>query len=682
MGYTAIEDMRRNNRARFGKDVGPFCPISTGSEAEGFDLKSAALRFLDIRCEGLRFDAQITAEEVRTGRCQGTSLAPDQIPYNMQMDVDRLCLRNELARFIDSGVASDAYTVYYAWLEMFMGSYGRSQTMVELLSEFESNASSLLMSHRDHYSHSVYVFVLGLAIYETNAGFRETFHRFYGFGAGQDHEAACFFLRYWGLTALFHDIGYPFEIPFEQLLSYFEVDRKQRGKGSVYIAFQDIEALIRIGEEDGGQLERLFERPFTDLPELLAFGITDRLGSVYRLTEVQMDRVIRNKPVHPEYNNYYMDHAFFSACRLYQEIIRIQGAEALTRAHVDALCAIMLHNSMFKFAVAFYKTGKYPPLSMSLHPLAWLLMLCDELQCWDRIAYGRNSRTELHPISADFDFSGNAIHATYGFDEEERPKIRDYEKKYMAWRDQGGKDKPPRLKAYSDMAEKEQRFTTDIGRIVDLTGYPLSVDTVLRPIDRGAKHTYLSSSSFLHLYDFAVALHARYLQGDGETSVTAEEMEQNFNAISLEYKILNINQARSFDRYLNAIGCFYTDRPVDFEPLRGFTPEMVGVFAPMEHVRWVRDHQAMGWTPGNEYETLPLGETSLPEKKARQDLREQLRMHALTMDPSATDEEILRHYETLSEADQGKDYLPFNRMLGLMKKFDGARIYMLGRDDV
>ena len=100
----------------------------------------------------------------------------------MQMDLDRLCLKNEIAKFIDSGVAEDAYTVYYCYLEMFMGTYGRSKKMVELLSEFESNGSSLLMKHRDHYSHSVYVFALGLAIYETNDGFREAFNASTVFG--------------------------------------------------------------------------------------------------------------------------------------------------------------------------------------------------------------------------------------------------------------------------------------------------------------------------------------------------------------------------------------------------------------------------------------------------------------------------------------------------------------------
>jgi hypothetical protein len=90
----------------------------------------------------------------------------------------------------------------------------------------------------------------------------------------------------------------------------------------------------------------------------------------------------------------------------------------LTNAHVDALTAIMLHNSLYKFAIAFYKDPekKKAPFKKELHPLAWLLMLCDELQCWDRTAYGRNSRTELHPLGADFHFSHNSIHSVYHYD--------------------------------------------------------------------------------------------------------------------------------------------------------------------------------------------------------------------------------------------------------------------------
>ena len=684
MSYTALAAMRKKNRERFGRDLGPFSPALFPGEETGTDLKSAALRFLERRCRDLRFDPDKEQEEARTGQYLGTSLLPRQIPYNMQMDIDRLCLKNELAKFIDSGVAEDAYTVYYCYLEMFVGEYGRSQNMVELLSEFESNASSLLMKHRDHYSHSVYVFAMGLAVYEMNADFRKTFSRFYHLASPDGPEAAAFFLKYWGLTALFHDIGYPFEIPFEQVISYFEVDLKKREKGLMYIAYNDLEQFTAIGKKESARLEELYGRRFSSVCELLAFGISRRLSAAYGITEERLLEVISGKPLHPEKNGYYMDHAFFSASRLYRELVSVPDAEPLTEAHVDVLTAIMLHNSLYKFAIAFYKSSdpvkRKPPLRAELHPLAWLLMLCDELQCWDRTAYGRNSRTELHPMAADFHFSGNAIHGVYHYDIEEKNKIHKFWENYFDWESAADGSEPPRLKDYSDIAAKEQRFRADVESIVDLTGFPLYVDSDLRYVDRKVKHTYLSSSSFLHIYDFAVALNARYNYQGREDEVSVSQLEDEFNALSLEYKLLNINQVRSFARYLNAIDCFYTDKPVDFDVLKAFTAEMTEVFAPMEHVRWVRDHQQAGWRHGDEYEFLPLPDSAGEEKTVRRALREQFRRHKLTLNADAAEEEILAHYEILSPEDQGKDWLPFNSMLRLLRKYDGLRIYQLSKD--
>jgi len=177
MAYSAIEKMRKKNEQIFGMDVGPMQPALSAGAATGFDLKSAALRFLHERCEGLLFDRQIEEDEEKTGRYRGASLAPGQIPYNMQMDINRLCLERELERFLDSAATQDAYTVFYCFLEIFFGNYGKYKKGAELLSEYETNGSSLLMRHRDHYSHSVFVFALGLAIYETNESFRRAFNR-------------------------------------------------------------------------------------------------------------------------------------------------------------------------------------------------------------------------------------------------------------------------------------------------------------------------------------------------------------------------------------------------------------------------------------------------------------------------------------------------------------------------
>ena len=676
MAYTAIENMREINEARFGSDVGPMQPPLYTNRRRRNDLKSAALRFLHNRCEELRFDASKEAEETRTGVYQGQSLKAGQIPYNMQMDLDRLCLEKALETFIDSGVAEDAYAVYYCYLEMFLGQYKNSKKMVELLSEYEANGSSLLMKHRDHYSHSVYVFALGLAIYETNEAYRRSFRAFYHWKDKPDNEVANLFLEYWGLTSLFHDIGYPFELPFEQVLSYFEVDNQERGKGCLYLAYHDVEALTGLDEVAKTHFETLYRRRFETTSELLAWDITEKLGEPYGFSEEYLLDVLNRKPTEPNRFGYFMDHAFFSASRLYRELAEELGAENLTPLHIDVLSAIMLHNSLYKFAIAFYKDKKpekrKAPLRMELHPLAWLLMLCDELQCWDRTAYGRNSRKELHPLTASFDFSHQAISAVYAYDAAEREKIETYERQRAAY-EADPTLKKPRLKAYSDMAGDKPDFTVDIERIVDTSAIPLTVRSQLRRVDQENKRTYLSSSNFLHFFDFAVALHARNMPG----KPSREEMLDKFYSCSLEYRLSTLGRTRHFAAYLNAIGCFYTDKPVDFELVTRFSANDAAIFAPMEHERWVREHQAMGWRYGKDYETLPLDVPPEEEKASRAALREQLRCHKLCMDGNPTHDEIRAHYQRLPRTYQDLDWKPFNRLLQLLKEDDGSRIYRL-----
>ena len=682
--YTALKQMREMNQRDFGPGIGPREPYLYQSKK--LDLKTASLRFLHNRCEELRFRPDMEKAEKKDGKWRGTSIAPCQIPYNMQMDIDRLCLERELERFIDSGIAEDAYTVYYCYLEMFFGRYGKSKKMVELLSEFESNGSSLLLKHRDHYSHSVYVFALGLAIYETNKPFRTAFKTFYHFdprdtNKAEDRKAAAFFLEYWGLTSLFHDIGYPFELPFEQVMSYFEVNHKKRGDSSLLVAYRNVDVLTRLGDAAAEQFQKIYGRSFHSVTELLAFDITQKLGKTYGFTEGYLMNVLENKPTHPERFGCFMDHAIFSAARLYAELADTFGDD-LNAAHVDALSAILLHNSLYKFSIAFYKDPSMdkPTLSMDQHPLAYLLMLCDELQCWDRTAYGRNSRTELQPMSVEFDFRGSQIRANYIFDEDEHDKIQAYKEACRQWKKNGCTGDEPRLKAYSDMAGEKKRFQRDIERIVNTDGIPLNIRCTTAAASYENKHIYLSSSNFLHIHDFAVALNARYTYDGREDSVAPEQLEKEFETLSLEYKLLNINQVKSFSRYLHVINCFYTDRPVGFSMLKIFTWEQICQFAPLEHERWVRDRQSMGWQYGDAYEKakVPRGYS---EKEYHKMLREHMRTHVLAMDGDLKSEEIWAHYEQLPEEEKMKDWKPFNCMLKLIRKFDGVRIYELETDE-
>ena len=692
MGYSAIEKMRQKNMTEFGFDTGPYQPEFRARD--GLDLKSAALRFLHNRCEDLLFDKKLEEKEEKEGILYGKSLKAGQIPYNMQMDINRLCLERELEEFIESGNADDAYTVYYCFFELFSaGRFGKVKTMIELLSEFESNGSALLMKHRDHYSHSVYVFTLGLAIYETNENFRKAYKSFYHFDTDEanteeDRKAAHHFITYWGMTALFHDIGYPFELPFEQVLSYFEVAGQNRGGDNPYLTYCNMSPLIGFSDEEKETFEKLYGKTFSNVEELFAHVITEILGKEYGFSEGHLYQIIHRKPTSPENFAYHIDHAYFSAVRLYNEMANTTvGLSAFKKEHLDSLTAILLHNSLFKKTILVDESDtrkvRKAPLRMEAFPLAFLLFLCDELQCWDRTAYGRNSRLEMHPLSVDIDFSGNAIRADYYYDREEQEKIDSFRLIYQNWEQNGEQGKPPRLKEYSDMSEKEAKFRKDIEEIVDTSGIPLTVHAGVKDADRSSKRIYLSSSNFLHLYDFAVTLNGRYTYNGAESEVPAEQLEAEFETLSLEYQISNINQAKSFAKYLNALDCFYTDKPVNYDMLPAFTPEQADIIAAMEHERWIREKIAMGWHYGDDYEHIPLDRVTFTggkdEKNIRTMLREQFRMHKLALDGTPTTEEIRSHYLSLMQSEKEKDYEPFNSMLKLIKKFDGLRIYRLPR---
>lgn len=642
-------------------------------------LEGAAAAFIRESCEGLRFSPEKTKQEDPANKKYlGTSLKENEIPYNMQMDIDRLCLENAVDRFLKSSKSEDAFDVYFCYLEMFVGDYEKTRRMIELLSEFETNGSGLLMKHRDHYSHSVYVFILGLAIYETNSIFREKYNSYYDLKDA--HEAACHYLQYWGLASLFHDIGYPFELPFEQVASYFEVNGNKR-ESRPYVAYRALQPFIEIDAPVDGVLSGFFGgEKFKTTNELFAHILTEKLADTYSFTESQMLTYLEEKPTEPNKFNHFMDHAYFSAAVLFKKLFCEMGCR-IRMEHLDALTAILMHNSLYKFCIANYKSDQAIPFKAELHPLAYMLMLCDELQCWDRTAYGRNSRRELHPMGCSFDLTDHTIKAAYLFDEKETAKINGYKDAYIKWLT-GEQEGKPKLKAYSEMYEKGSKgisgFREDIGRIVDLSEIKLDVETGLAVNVHLKNPKFLSNSNFINLYYFAMILNGRWgneewkkakASGQEEKYFTDEKMmdkfADSFKKLSLEYKLSNINQAKAFARYMNEIGCFYTDKPVEFEMVEEFTADELLKISILEHQRWLQEHYDMGWEYGE------------PDKADR-DLARRHRDMIPDFDLSQAEvsgEQAMANYKRLDKGEQDKDTEPMECMLAMLKMLDGLRIY-------
>jgi hypothetical protein len=564
----------------------------------------------------------------------------------------------------------------------------------------------------------VYIFTLGLAIYESNYTYQTIYNNFYKLK--DKHEAACHYLKYWGQASLFHDIGYPFEIPFEQVASYFEVAGDERKKRP-FVSYRNLESYIKIDKVVQRKIRKLYNldtnKILTNTNELFAYALSEKLSDEYYFSEQEMLHYLQRKPVEPNEFNHYMDHAYFSATVLFRKLF-CELQMDLTEGYMDALTAIILHNSLYKFSVAFYKEAGNIPFKAELHPLAYMLMLCDEVQCWDRIAYGRNSKRELHPMGCRFEFSNDTIKATYIYDENEKKKIERFKNEYKEWKkaDEEKRGKKPKLKAYSGMFLKDENgvsdFLGDIQKIVDLTEIKLEVETELGSRENSSGR-YLSDSNFLNLYHFALVLHGRWgrmdawnrakKKGEEEKFLSNEkrikEFEDEFDKLSLEYKLSNINQAKAFAKYMNEIGCFYTDKPVEFDLVTEFSGIELQKIGPLEHQRWLQEHIDMGWdfvekseleeiAKGNVKKNTGLTDEASEEfnkefKKELEKEREQRRQHWDMIQnydftkPEVSSEQVKENYKRLAQEEKDKDTAPMECMLAMLKVFDGIRIYRL-----
>lgn len=653
MGYTALQKMREENNKLYGIDF-PQEPQDLSKKKRIGNIEREALRFLHDTCEDLGFSDRDEA----AGHYTGKGIRPDQIPFNMEKDIDRICLENAVHRFMRSGVAQDAFDVYFCYLSMFIGNYGSSRKLVELLAEFETNASVLLMKHRDHYSHSVYVFILGLAIYERNTKVREAYKSYYELE--DERTAAHHFLKYWGLAALFHDIGYPFELPFEQVKSYFG----DTIKGVPFVAYKGMENYIRLSDGERKCLEQILGTALSQgtINEVLAVNISKKLEKYYgKSAEELQTKVLDLKPCSPEDFKGYMDHAYFSGVLLLRKLLEVmeETGNRITATDIDAITAIVLHNSMYKFSITDITDEKINTpekrFDIYMHPLAYILMLCDELQCWDRTSYGQNSRQELHAMWCDLEFEQDTVKAIYYFDEG-----LEYKKAYAKG-------------TYRKMTDEKGSFLKDIEDIIRINRddtMRLKIEAHFAKNDRAGR-LHISNSSFLHLYNFAVALNGRYSYGN-DNEVDQARLEKEFDELSLEYQLSNILQAKAFSGYLEAIGCFYTDKPVAYELLDRFSDSHMAVIGPMEHERWMREKLSMGWNYDTAYQNLDMlrkcGVRDEELKSVSKNLRELTRTHVL----------MIEDYDDLDDAEQDKDTQPMNCMLKLIEQYDGLRIYRMG----
>ncbi len=549
---------------------------------------------------------------------------------------DLVCFRNSLNDFLISGKKDDAFTVFFCYSEIFklFGSgYDNIRKLIEMLSDHEFHSGELLSKHRDHYSHSVYVFSLGLAIYASDGAYRKVFNEFYGLKQDEYYT----FLYLWGLTALFHDIGYPFQLAHEQVKNYLEelwieqnnnasansdeeASRKEKEKAIratlPYVSFKNMDAFLNISPDIR---EKLSEQlgvnvVFSSINELLAYGVKKREGYDYDALVKTLKRRVEDQP-------YFMDHGYFSSVILLKKLFENPEFK-FNENHLDVITAILLHNSLNK-----YDVENSHKIAISEHPLSYLLILCDELQSWDRKAYGKNSKRKPIAWDAEFDISDNKIFANFVFED----KNENYQKIASG------------------------KFVSDIRKFIesDLT---LKVFCDVKPKNRKIS-AFASDDSFINLCDFAKVIHANYTDHCDKNNI--EHIEADFANLPLEFKLANINQAKSYAYKLELINCFYSSKELDYPIVKDFNESIAGAphadnlgfLCREEHARWVKEKLAAGWKYGTDY-------NSTAERNAK-------KIH-----------KDIVPYDELDPKERSKDELMINNIIPLLDTIgNGIKIY-------
>ena len=240
-----------------------------------------------------------------------------EIPGTACPESDRQCFIRALNQFLSSGDKGDAFTVYFCFSEIFRlfgKGYGNTQKLLELLSDHEYHSGELLAKHRDHYSHSAYVFAIGLAIYANDSTFRSDFLSFYSLP--DDNNSRRHFMYLWGMASLFHDIGYPFQLAHEQIKTYTSDLWGKSAPFSPYVSFGNYDELIKISDADIGRLCHALktDRKFETFNQLFAYGLHLRLGhDEEELCSRLRERTLRQPA--------FMDHGYFSAIILTKQLL-------------------------------------------------------------------------------------------------------------------------------------------------------------------------------------------------------------------------------------------------------------------------------------------------------------------------------------------------------------------------
>lgn len=502
-------------------------------------------------------------------------------------------MHQAMLEFMQNETKETAFAVYKSFFDSYRITLpGNDKCFIDLLDAllvYEENAATLIDKQRDHYIHSVNVFILGLCIYQKNSNIKNAFNEFNfnknSYASYYDTLHEEFFYR-WGIASLFHDIGYPIEIIGKQISKFLDFATVLNGQTKVqtHLAYDNFEDINSIAEV-------LPKKTFVDsyYQKYDSCVYIDLLKPVDLLShKIYLAFDVDLKNIKKSLDNYviymakhgFIDHGFYSAIivlKWYGYLIQLSEnkPEDFFFPILDSASAILLHN--------YYRNALMKPpynlgvLSTTDHPLAFMLILCDELQEWNRTAYGILDLKRTQANYVTLTINDDRLDITYITETGVLPDSFAAEKKEF-------------LAKVLDM------------RRIFTSGFSVGCESkyALRELaGRMEQPDSMTARPFLDMLEnLAIAIHQLYNQKQKKLFPDKPLEYPNFSDLPDTLKYSNLRQARNIAEILDFAGWDMLPVGSNGKIITDIPEEVVEILAVFEHEAWVKERTELGWVYG------------------------------------------------------------------------------------
>ena len=509
-------------------------------------------------------------------------------------------LHQSILKFLENENKETAFDVYLTFFDAYKINMGDENNqfldLLDMMRSYEEKASTITAKQRDHYVHSVNVFLLGLAIYGMNSNYRDFFTRkiteIENYPHAYETENEEFFYR-WGITSLFHDVGYPVEIINKQINHYlnFVVEAVYDVEGILakneirtFIEYEDFSKFNRLpdaGDFKNFSGEFLTGQDLLDLEnatrpiDLLAHSISKSYSLDFVAVKEKLDGFVNDMQKFG-----FVDHGFYSAIIVLQWYAYLMQKSGWNSNYyfnpiVECASAILLHN--YYGNVLQKKPFDLGPMSPEEQPLAYLLVLCDELQEWNREAYGYLDKRSIAADRSDVKISEAAFKAVYISDKSLLGD--DFERK-----------KEELLYKRLDLAAIfKDGFEVD----------SVNADSALWRIQKSYDSPSPVARPLLgQLENIAKMIHELFIEDQKDRQKSDAPEMRSWEELPEDMKYSNLSQARHIAEKLRLVGCGIAPKDSIFETLEGFSNEEIEYLSVVEHDRWMHERFSSGWKYG------------------------------------------------------------------------------------